>query len=112
MRFRTPLLGALAALIVAAASTAQDGPGPMAAPEKKYEDFNRVVAGAKQIDGLFKLHLKDEHLYAEIRPDQFEKPFLVPISIARGMGMGGHTLNFGEQWVILFKRVGDKVQVI
>src|SRR5262249_7548316 len=28
------------------------------------------------------------------------------------MGMGGHTLNFDEQWVILFKRVGEKVQVI
>ena len=26
--------------------------------------------------------------------------------------MGGHTLNFDEQWVLLFKRVGDKVHLI
>ena len=44
--------------------------------------------------------------------DQFDKPFLCPIAIARGMGMGGYTLNFDEQWVLLFKRVGDKVHLI
>src|SRR5262249_39806580 len=43
---------------------------------------------------------------------QFERPFLLPIAIARGMGMGGHTLNFDEQWVVMFKRVGDRVQLI
>ena len=26
--------------------------------------------------------------------------------------MGGNTLNFDEQWVLIFKRVGDKVQLI
>src|SRR5262249_34815035 len=26
--------------------------------------------------------------------------------------MGGYTLNFDEQWVLLFKRVGDKVQLV
>jgi hypothetical protein len=81
-------------------------------PEKKFEEFNKVIAGAKTFDGLFKLHLKEEHLYLELRPDQLDKPYLAPISIARGMGMGGHTLNFEEQWVLLFKRVNDKIQVI
>ena len=28
------------------------------------------------------------------------------------MSMGGYTLNFDEQWVLLFKRVGDKVQLV
>ena len=32
-----------------------------------------------------------------------------PIAVAHGLGMGGDTLNFGEQWVLLFRRVGDKV---
>jgi hypothetical protein len=78
----------------------------------RYENFDRVVKGSKEYDGLFKLHQKDDKLYAEIRPEQFEKPFLLPIAIARGAGLGGYTLNFGEQWVVIFKRVGDKVQVI
>ncbi len=39
-------------------------------------------------------------------------PFSAPSSIARGVGMGGHTLNFGDQWVLLFHRAGDKVHLI
>jgi|SRR5579875_1350947 hypothetical protein len=80
--------------------------------EKKFEDFDKVVKGAKEYDGLFRLYHKDEHLYAEIRQDQLDKPFLCPIAIARGAGLGGYTLNFEEQWVLLFKRIGDKVHLI
>jgi hypothetical protein len=80
--------------------------------EKKYEPFDQVVAGAKNYEGLFKLYQKDEHLFAEIRPDQFEKPLLAPIALARGASMGGHTLNADEQWVLMFRRVGDKVFLI
>ena len=109
MNRRLPFLGALAALVVATASLAQP---PMAERERKYEDFEKVVAGAKVSEGLFKLHLKDQNLYAEIQTHQLNTPFLCPIAIARGMGMGGYTLNFDEQWVILLKRVGEKVQVI
>jgi hypothetical protein len=79
---------------------------------KKFEEFDKAVKGAKEYEGLFKLYHKDENLYAEIQPHQLEQPFLCPISIARGNGMGGMTLNFDEQWVLLFKQVGDKVQVI
>jgi hypothetical protein len=79
---------------------------------KKLEDFGKVTKGAKETDGLFKLYQKDENLYLEIRPDQFDKPLLAPIAIARGMGMGGYTLNFDEQWVLVFKHVGDKIQLI
>jgi hypothetical protein len=93
-------------------TTGQQVPYPTEPGEKKYEDFDKVTKGAKEYDGLFKLHLKEDRLYAEIRPDQFDKPFLLPIAIARGLGMGGHTLNFDEQWVVMFKRVGDRVQLI
>ncbi|HYT90964.1 MAG TPA: zinc-dependent metalloprotease [Gemmataceae bacterium] len=78
-------------------------------PEKKFPDFDKLVKGAKEYDGLFKLyHLeKVERLYAELKPQHLNKPFLCPIAIARGMGLGGYTLNFDEQWVLLFKRVGE-----
>jgi hypothetical protein len=78
----------------------------------RFPDFHTVVKGAKEHDGLFKLYHKDDRLYMEIRPDQFNKPILCPIAVARGGGMGGYTLNFEEQWVLLLKRVGDKVQLI
>jgi hypothetical protein len=77
-------------------------------PAKKFPDFDKLVKGAKEYDGLFRLYHKDENLYAEIRQDQLDKPFLCPIAIARGAGMGGYTLNFDEQWVLIFKRIGDR----
>jgi hypothetical protein len=80
--------------------------------EKKFRDFNDVTKGSEKIDGLFTLHRKDEHLYAEIKPNQFDQPLLAPINIARGMAMAGQPLNFGDQWVLIFKRAGDKVQLI
>lgn len=80
--------------------------------EKKFEDFNKTVQGAQVHEGLFRLHQKDDKLYAEIKPEQLNRPFLCPMAIARGMAMGGYTLNFDEQWVLVFKRVGDKVHLI
>src|SRR5262245_47857950 len=79
-------------------------PGSQADPDappdpKRFGDFEQTVKGAKEYDGLFKLYRKDENLFIEIRQDQFDKPLLAPIAIARGMGMGGATLNFDEQWV-------------
>ena len=79
---------------------------------KRFDDFDKLTQGAKVSDGLFRLFQKDDDLFAEIRPDQLDKPFLCPIAIARGLGMGGHTLNFDEQWVIVFKRMHDRIQVI
>ena len=92
----------------AAESSLAQQPGP----EKKFDDFDQVVKGAKEYEGLFKLYQKDDHLYAEIQPHQFDQPLLCPIAVARGIGMGGDTLNFGEQWVLVFHRVGDKVHLV
>jgi hypothetical protein len=96
----------------AAAAKTGDSHGKESTGEKKFADFNEVTKGSTKIDGLFTLHRKDEHLYAEIRTNQLDQPLLAPMNIARGMGMAGQPLNFGDQWVLVFKRAGDKVQVI
>jgi hypothetical protein len=80
--------------------------------ERNYRDFDEVTKGAQRIDGLFTLHRKDDHLYAEIRPHQFDEPMLVPVTIARGLAMAGWPINQGDEWVIAFHRAGDKVQVV
>lgn len=74
---RHPLLAVAAGLVLAMPLLGQPG---------KYEEFDKLVAGSKQYDGLFKLHQKDEHLYAELRMDQFDHPYLAPISLAKGGG--------------------------
>jgi hypothetical protein len=75
-------------------------------------EFQNISKGSKTYDGLFKLYEKGENLYAELRPQHFNKSLLCPIAIAKGAGLGGMTFNFDEQWVLLFKRVGDKVHLI
>ncbi len=99
---------AVKALIEAAKGGGQAAP----APEKKYRDFAEVTKGATKFDGLFTLHQKDDHLYAEIKPHQFNQPLIVPIMVSKGVAMAGNPLNFGDEWVILFKKVGDRVQVV
>ena len=57
-------------------------------PPSPFRDFNEVTKGAEKIDGLFTLHKTGDHLYGEIRPDQFNQPLLVPVTIARGLARG------------------------
>src|SRR5262245_1746832 len=88
------------------------GPGGPDQPERRFPDFQSVVKGAKEHDGFFKLYQKEDNLYAEIQPFQLNQQWLCSISVAKGGGLGGHMLNFDEEWVLSFKRVGDKVQLI
>src|SRR5262245_22992805 len=115
--------GAVALGAAAAVAQVPDGPvvdGPVQFPDgmrrgggdPRFADFATVTRGAKIYDGLFKLYQKDENVYMEIPQHHFNKAVLCPIAVARGAGMGGLTLNFDEQWVLLFKQVGDKIHLI
>lgn len=88
-----------------------------AAEPKKYPDWDTVVKGATKLDGLFPLYFneKDQKLFIEIGGSQFDRDLICPISIARGAGglfLGGDTLNFGDQWVLSFRRAADRVLVV
>jgi hypothetical protein len=82
-------------------------------PDPRIAAFAEITRGAKVHEGLIKLYHKDENVYAELTPQNLNKPLLCPIAVAKGGGMGGMTLNFDEQWVLLFKKVSnDKVHLI
>ncbi len=83
------------------------GPGGM-----RLQDFTELTKGAKTYEGFITLHEKDQHLYAEIKPQLLEQPILAPMMIARGSANAGQPLNFGDEWVLSFRRVGDKLQLI
>jgi hypothetical protein len=85
---------------------------PKQGAAKKFQDFNELTKDAKKYEGFFTLHEKEHHLYAEIRPNQLEQPILAPIVIARGAANAGNPLNFGDEWVLMFRRVDDKLQLI
>ncbi len=85
--------------------------GPNRGRPTQFRDFNEVTRGAEKIDGLFTLHKTGEHLYAEIRPDQFNQTLLVPITIARGLASAGVPVG-DDETVLIFRRVGDRVQLV
>src|SRR5262245_58761237 len=87
------------------------GPQPVGMEPPRFPDFNTVMRGAKPLEGFFKLHHKEDKLYCEIMPQQFNMPWLCSISVARGGGLGGFMLN-NEEWVLSFRREGDKVFLI
>jgi hypothetical protein len=76
------------------------------------QDFNELTRNAKTYEGYITLHEKDQHLYAEIKPMVLEQPILAPMMIARGSANAGRPLNFGDEWVLMFHRVGDNLQLI
>ncbi len=80
-------------------------------PGEPVPRFQRGHPGAEKIDGLFTLYKTGEHLYGEIRPDQFNQTLLVPVTIARGLAQAGHPVG-DDEMVLIFKRVGDRVQLV
>lgn len=104
----TALLVAAGALAACSGQTrAQEAKRP-----SKFRDFADVTKDAKKIEGLFDLYHDNQHLYAVIGNGDMDRPFLAPMAVARGAASAGMALNFDEQWVISFKRVGDYVQLI
>ncbi len=70
-----------------------------------------MTQGAEKIEGLFTLYKTGDHLYAEIRPDQFNQPLLTPVTIARGMAQAGIPVGDDDR-VLILRRVGDRIQVV
>ena len=77
------LLSFLAVAAIGLIAAAQTAPTPAATTEKKpdsatepaktpskFKDFNEVTKDAEKISGLFTHSRNDQHLYAEIKPDQ------------------------------------------
>ncbi len=83
-------------------------------PAKKFPPFDKFTKGAEVIGGgLLTLYKKDNSVYLELEQQHLNRPFLLPVAVARGATMGGDTLNFGEEWVVLFKKVApDTVQLV
>ena len=87
------------------------------AQAKTYPAFEEVTKGLTAMPGLLPLYYseKEQKLYMEISKANYNKDFILPISIARGAGrmyLGGDTLNFGDQWIISFKRTADRILVV
>ena len=106
-RFRTIALAGLLCILTGLTAYPDTPSKP-----PKFKDFDEVTKETTRFEGFFNLYRKDETVYGEIKPGQFDQPILAPIAIARGLEMAGQPLNFGDEWILLFRRVGDNVQLL
>ena len=101
------------AVAPAASGVPPGTPQPAVAPPGSPAPFATVIKDTKKIDGLFTLYQKDEKVWLELRPEDFNKPFFLSPKLATGIG---ESSIFGglmdEERVIEFRRVHNQVQMI
>ena len=73
-----------------------------------------MIKGAKETKGLFNVFEKDDKVWIEIAPEQFDQPYFLAINLSSGLGekffFGG---LMGESFIVSFHRLGpNQVQLI
>jgi hypothetical protein len=85
-------------------------------PKPNLVPYADLTKDARTIEGLIRLHRKDDKLLAEIGSPLLDRDFIVLISIARGIGegslLGGMSWGFGDDWIWQFRRVDDRIQIV
>ena len=86
---------------------------PQAAQPGQPKPYKDVLKDAKAIPGFFTLHQKDEKVWIEILPDQFDKPFFFSYNIPRSIGERGlYGSQMGGSELAVFRKIGNQVQLI
>jgi hypothetical protein len=76
------------------------------APAQSYATF---VKSATQQPGVIDLVRKDDELFFDLRPENFDKTYIVLPSIERGVGSGAFAGRVYEPFAVTFKLVGKRV---
>ena len=106
-----PRPGAASAPAGAAASPA----GAAAAPAPgQPPPFAVVAKDARRIDGLFTAWQKDDKVWLELRPEDFEQPFFLSPKLRSGIGEAGlyGGLMLRSARIVQFRRVHNLVQLV
>jgi hypothetical protein len=80
-----------------------------AAPAQPYATF---IRGADHEAGVIDLVRKDDQLYVDLRPGNFDKPYIILPSITSGVGGDAFAGRIYDPLVVIFKRVGRRVMWI
>src|SRR5512146_2942265 len=83
-----------------------------AAAANQQKPFAEVVKGAKEQAGLFNLYTKEDKIWLEIKPDQFDRPFFLHINRTRGIGQREPFVSpMLRSYIVEFHRLGNLVQM-
>lgn len=102
-----------AAVAPPSASGVPPGTPQAGSPPSTAQPFAAVVRGATKSEGLFTLWQKDEKVWLELAPGDFDKPFFLAPKLETGIGEAGLLggLMAGAQ-VIEFRRIHNQVQMV
>ncbi len=103
----TPPKATAAAAAAAAAAQAAQAAKP----------FADVIKGAKESAGLFNLWQKEDKVWIEIAPEQFDHPYFFKSALNQGIGEhrlfgGAMTYPVGVAQIVVFHKHGNTVQLI
>src|SRR5579883_3265909 len=73
------------------------------------ESYAVFLRNAQVHNGLINLIRKDEQLYFDLAPEDFEKTFIIAPSLASGLGAGTYAGRLYDPMLVQFKRVGQRV---
>ncbi|MCS7224614.1 MAG: zinc-dependent metalloprotease [Armatimonadetes bacterium] len=82
--------------------------------EKKPPDkFAEIIKDAQKEEGLFTVYRKENRFYLELTSDQLDKPYILAITLEKGVGEGGlYSAMTLDDFVFTFRRNGDRLTVI
>ncbi len=99
---------------VSARNTASAQAGPPLPP------FATVTQGARRVDGMLTMFQKDEKVWLELKPEDFNKPMFFSPKIAQGLGEGGlyggtmvrPYTPWGAPQIVEFRKIHNLVQLV
>src|ERR1700687_3680220 len=88
-------------------------PAAAAAVASQQKPFAEVVKDAKEQPGFFNLYSKEEKVWLEIKPDQFDQPFFLQLNRTHGIGdRDPFRSPMLRAYIVEFHRLGSLVQLI
>ena len=74
--------------------------------------FESVVKDAKVFPGFFPLYEKEDRVFLELKPEQFDTPYYLSINRSRGLGENFIYPFMVRGYLVEFHRIGNLVQMI
>jgi hypothetical protein len=118
-----PAAAASAATPASGASAAAARPGaarPATAGGPPLPPYATLTQGARKVDGLLTLWQKDDKVWLELRPEDFNKPMFFSPKISQGLGeggiFGGTMMRSYQAWgapqIVEFRKIHNVVQLV
>ncbi|GAC1588718.1 MAG: zinc-dependent metalloprotease [Candidatus Velthaea sp.] len=84
-------------------------PFPLGSPAATAQNYATFVRNAELQTGVIDLIRKDDDLYFDLSPANFDKTYIISPSLASGVGSGAFAGRVYEPFLVTFKRVGKRV---